>query len=285
MHPRCRSDVLEPAYIICRIPRRTQFLPTRRPPSRPAFLITTKPEQQVCLGMARQRVVLVEHRCLIELHDRILVLAEIGEAEAVTENCLRIALDDFLGTIEFGLRVLEFLLLAKGQSPIQQGIFPILGPLLLPQLVRLAVLLDRVVKALLRRAHPARIEVAQRVVRIEVDSLPVLLGGLFVVLLCAQGVRPAAQSELTVLGPLFLPQRVRLAVLLDRFVKALLSGAHRARRYVAPRVMRIDADGLLALLGGLFVVLLLAQGFRPAPQSALTGLRLVFLPQRIRLAV
>ena len=108
--------------------------------------------------MTRQRVVLVERRCLIELRDRILVLAEIGEAEAVIINRLRIALADVLGTIEFCLRVLEFLLLAKGQSPIHQGIFSILGPLLLPQLVRLAVVLDRVVKALLRRAHPAKTE-------------------------------------------------------------------------------------------------------------------------------
>src|SRR5262249_13348934 len=117
-------------------------------------------------------------------------------------------------------------------------------------------LLDRLVKALLRLAHRAKNNVAQRVTRIEVDGLLAFLGSLFVVTLQAQGSRPVPQSTLTGLGPLLLPQRVRLAVLLDGLVKALLRRAHRAKSVVGVWEFRIEVFGLLALFGSLFVVLL-----------------------------
>src|SRR5262249_28660276 len=149
----------------------------------------------------------------------------------------------------------------------------------------LAILLDRFVKALLRCAYPAKKHQAQRIKPIEFDGLQALLGGLFVVFLLTQGIRPGAQSILTVLGALLLPQLVGLAVLLDRFVKALLLHAHLAETAVGVGVFPIDADGLLALIGGLVVVPLQAQGVRPVAQSVLTVLGRLCLPQLVGLAV
>jgi len=158
---------------------------------------------------------------------------------------------------------------AQCVRPVPQRNFPALRLLLLPLLIRLAVLGDRLVKALLRREHVAKIVVGPRVIRINADGLPALLGGLFVVLLQAQGVRPVAQNELAVFRLVLLPQLVRLAVLLDRVVNAPLRREHAAKTDVGLRVLRIDADGLPAFLGGLFIVTLQAQRVAPVVHGAL----------------
>jgi hypothetical protein len=52
----------------------------RRPPFFPTFLVTAKLEQEECLAVVRERMVLVEQRRLVELLNRIPVAAEFGEA-------------------------------------------------------------------------------------------------------------------------------------------------------------------------------------------------------------
>ena len=217
--------------------------------------------------------------------DRIPISAGLGEAVAVTVNRHGVLRDDFRGTSEFVDRFFETLLLVKGPTPTPQGKFPVLGLLLLPPLVRLAVLLDRLVKALQRHEHVTKNVVGPRVIRIDPDGLPALLDGLFVVLLRVQGARPTPQDKFPVLGLLLLPLRVRLAVLLDRLVKALLRREHVTKNAVGPRVIRIDPDGLPAFLDGLFVMLLRLQGAGPIPQGGFPVLGLLLLPPLVRLSV
>jgi len=89
-------------------------------------------------------------------------------------------------------------------------------------------LVDRLFEQFLVRAHAAKLEVGLRVLRIDADGLPAFLGGLFIVLLLAKGVRPIAQGELAVFRPVHLPQLVRLAKLLNRLVEQLLVRKHAA---------------------------------------------------------
>src|SRR5262245_62763788 len=155
--------------------------------------------------------------------------------------------------------------------------------MLLPQGVRPLEQLDRFVKALLRRAHPAKTVVGVWEFRIDVFGLLALVGSLFVVLLLAQRIRPVAQSALTVLRLMLLPQGVRPLEQLDRFVKALLRRAHPAKTVVGVWEFRIDVFGLLALFGSLFVVLLLAQGVCLVAQSVSTVLGFLLLAQPVLL--
>src|SRR5262249_50409698 len=119
--------------------------------------------------------------------------------------------------------------------------------------------------------------------RIDVFGLLALLGGLFVMLLLAQRIRPVAQSALTVLRLMLLPQSVRPPEQLDRFVKALLRGTHLAKTVVGIGEFRIEVDGLLAFPGGLFVILLLAQGVCLVAQSVSTVLGFLLLAQPVLL--
>jgi len=120
-------------------------------------------------------------------------------------------------------------------------------------------LLDRFVKALLAREQHAKKPAALRVMPIDADGLPAFFDDRLVLLLHEQGTRPTQQNALTGIGFLLLPQGVRLAVFLDCFVKALLRGANLAKAVVSVRELRIDVDRLLVLLGGLLVLLLLAE--------------------------
>src|SRR5262249_61736675 len=111
------------------------------------------------------------------------------------------------------------------------------------------------------------------------------LATLFVVPLPAQHTRPETKSAFTVLRLMLLPQSARPPEQLDRFVKALLRGTHLAKTVVGIGEFRIEVDGLLALLGRLFVVLLLAQRIRPVAQSVSTVLGFLLLAQPVLLVV
>ena len=139
---------------------------------------------------------------------------------------------------------------------------------------------DRFVEALLARQREAKTVVGGRKTSIDGDGFAALLCGLLVELLRDQGAGPIEQGKLPVGRPGRLPQRRGLAILLDRFVEALLARQREAKTVESVRKIRIDDDDFAALPCRLLVELLRDQGAGPVVQRKLPVGRPGRLPQR-----
>jgi hypothetical protein len=85
------------------------------------------------------------------------------------------------------------------------------------------------------------------ILKIGVDGLLELPGGLVVVLLRAKRTPPVAQNVCAALGLLLLREFIRFAVLRDRVSGTLLIGEKEAKVVIGPGVFTINVDGLLEL--------------------------------------